>query len=802
MFNSYTQWAIQASKEYYEYLTDNQKGIAENKVKAIYKDGLNFELRLYYPLKNFEDTQIKIHNKIYTEAQIKPISYCEDTLTLTVKPININEFKNVKPSDVSVISDLRFLVKRIELWYKKYGDLIKLPSIKPNISLPKNENLILKPSEEQKNVIDTVLSNPFVYVWGAPGTGKTQFVLARCILAYIKENKRVIITAPTNQAVEQILYGVIPILKEAGVCLKRLLRLGVPSKDFSYKYPDICEDFRLAKEYDRISQKLLSLELEMQSNKKNIKLYPAYQNYINFEKSQNIWEEEYDNLLTELKNAFNEKYKLDSEYGVLRGEKILLNDKEERLNSQKELLEVQIKHIADKIEKYNKSFLKLILSSKCKKYIKLLQESMFSLNEIKSEIQEVKTFKILNEQKEKALVDKLNSSIQKISYIKNKISNISKYWDKLYKIIQNLTYHNLESKIKELNIVTKEGRELLFRKKDRYKHLEGITKQMLFEKQEYLNREYNECLEKKKILEKRTSNPINDCLVLATTVDTFLNRITPNEAFNINHIFLDEAGYCSIIKAAALLAYSCPVTFLGDHMQLPPICEMSDYEIKDNNKPCVSLWAQSALYAEDIFNKNIEKICENYLTHKSASFLSLKKCNLTYTYRFDNKLAKILADMVYIEKFCGNINHSTDIFFIDSGQRSKADKKRVRNSECQAICKYVKSHNDEDIGIITPYKAQKEAIAKELIDTKQRDNVLTVHGSQGREWDTVLISVVDTTDKWFTDSQRIESNGKCVINTAVSRAKRKLILVCDVAYWKTQNNQLIGKLLSIANEIK
>ena len=798
----YTQSAIKGSKEYYDYLTDNQKGLIENKVKAIYKNGLNFELKLYFALKNFEDAQIRIHNKIYTEAQIKPISYCEDTLTLTVKPLDIKEFENIKPNDVTVISDLRFLVKRIELWYTKYGDLIKLPSIKPNILLSEDISLALKPSQEQKNVIDAVLSNPFVYVWGAPGTGKTQFVLARCILAYINSNKRVIITAPTNQAVEQILYGVIPVLNEAGISLKCLLRLGVPSKEFSDKYPDICEDFRLAKEHEIISQKLLSLEWEIQKNKEYINLYPAYQNYIDFEKSQDIWEREHKRLLTELKSAFNENYKLESEYGVLRGEKILLNDKEENLNSQKEILQVKIKHYSDKAEKYNKGLRKLILSVKKQEYIKSLQESMYSLDEIKTKLKEIKDFKILYNQKEKVLADKLSISAQNILNIKNKISNVSKYWNKLYKITQNLTYHNLEMKIKELNIVTIEGRELLFRKKDKYKALEGITKQILFEKQEYLNREYAECIEKKKRLEKRTSNPINNCLVLAATVDTLLNRISPNNTFNINHIFLDEAGYCSIIKATALLAYNCPVTFLGDHMQLPPICEMSDDEIRDNNKPCVSLWAQSALYSEDIFEQNIEKICETYLTHKNATFLKLKKCNLTYTYRFDNKLAKILADTVYLEKFCGNINHSTDIFFIDSGKRSKADKKRVSNSECQAIYNYVKNHNNEDIGIITPYKAQKEAILKEFSQTKQRDNVLTVHGSQGREWNTVLISVVDTTDKWFTDSQRIESNGKCVINTAVSRAKRKLILVCDAEYWKTQNNQLIGKLLSIADEFK
>ena len=78
---------------------------------------------------------------------------------------------------------------------------------------------------------------------------------------------------------------------------------------------------------------------------------------------------------------------------------------------------------------------------------------------------------------------------------------------------------------------------------------------------------------------------------------------------------------------------------------------------------------------------------------------------------------------------------------------------------------------------------------------------MTVHGSQGREWDTVIFSVVDTTDMWFTNSLHPKSDGKKVINTAVSRAKKKLIIVCDAEYWKPMEKQLIGKLLSVAEEI-
>ena len=76
-----------------------------------------------------------------------------------------------------------------------------------------------------------------------------------------------------------------------------------------------------------------------------------------------------------------------------------------------------------------------------------------------------------------------------------------------------------------------------------------------------------------------------------------------------------------------------------------------------------------------------------------------------------------------------------------------------------------------------------------------------MHGSQGREWNTVILSVVDSTNKWFTNSLNHKSNGKKVINTAVSRAKNKLVIVCDVEHWKTQHKQLIGQLIEIGEEI-
>ena len=72
--------------------------------------------------------------------------------------------------------------------------------------------------------------------------------------------------------------------------------------------------------------------------------------------------------------------------------------------------------------------------------------------------------------------------------------------------------------------------------------------------------------------------------------------------------------------------------------------------------------------------------------------------------------------------------------------------------------------------------------------------ILTVHASQGQEFDTVFFSVVDTSDMYFTDSN--SSKGKKIVNTAISRAKKELILVCDRNFWCSRGDQLISQLIA------
>ena len=127
---------------------------------------------------------------------------------------------------------------------------------------------------------------------------------------------------------------------------------------------------------------------------------------------------------------------------------------------------------------------------------------------------------------------------------------------------------------------------------------------------------------------------------------------------------------------------------------------------------------------------------------------------------------------------------------------------RTNLGKCAAIQRFLSTHPNENLAILTPYRNQRALLAGTAKKCGYPQEVsLTVHRAQGREWDTVLFSVVDTDGKWFTTTLIPKSNGTQIINTAVSRAKKKLILVCDYEYWSRQPNELIGKLLQIARPI-
>ena len=173
------------------------------------------------------------------------------------------------------------------------------------------------------------------------------------------------------------------------------------------------------------------------------------------------------------------------------------------------------------------------------------------------------------------------------------------------------------------------------------------------------------------------------------------------------------------------------------------------------------------------------------------------------THRFGDNLARVLNQYVYQNGFSSaQTNGTTRIKFIHITNNVPPIAKRANFGEAKAIQDLVNSgrYDVDDLIILTPYKNQITEIGRLLPELRKEHKILTVHGSQGREWKTVILSVSDTHDMWFTNSKSKESKGLNLINTAVSRAKEELIIVCNHNYWINANGQLIQGLLQVASK--
>lgn len=787
--------AIDSSRAYYEYLAQNDKGIQEVDVFELeYLQGKDIVIKLRLSAKLFDTEAIFIknlrNNKKYDTVNIKIIEYDNDKNILLIKPSeNVKEdFVSISKTDIKVISDLKFLVQRVKTWYELNGSKLALPTKVSkhstdfqNIEFFKDKNF--QPSENQKQSLENIFTNPFSYVWGAPGTGKTQFVLSYAVLHYIKKGDKIAILAPTNNAIEQVLRGVIKMTDKAGIDRKQIIRLGTPSKKFAEVFPEVCEEKGVQRKIDEIDKQIQILDrmLNFQNQKKAI---DEFSNIV----------PEFD-MLTELSSKIKSEQKLVYETnGQHKKKDIEVKLLNENVINQTQQLNISIaktNSISHKIVKVfsskptNKENEIILLEAKIISSKRKLEYSKYELSEISKK-------RIAQEYSVK--------KIQELASIKIKnLINQTKDFSEVNAIISNLSTDNISKVKEEVNSIIAQKNEKLV--VDQHLFNEYKSNGLLDIKSE-LN---NYLALRAKLAASSTEERLNSVNVVACTLDGYIGRYAETK-LNVEHIFLDEAGYANIIKALTLFNHTTPISFLGDHKQLPPVCEINDSDIERDNKfHNMFLWAQSAIFLDALFSSS-KDICRNqYIQNTDFNPKNIKRTSLNSTYRFGNNLAKILAKHVYSKEFnSNNPEGETKILSVDA-KKTEGLKSRISKNEVSEISKIVttlKRNGNDDFVILTPYKKQIRLLNNYLPQERNELKILTVHGSQGREWDTVILSVVDTSDKWFVDTKIPISKGLNLVNTAVSRAKRNLIIVCDINYWAGQEGQLITELINLGQEIK
>lgn len=763
---SFRHVAIDSAQRYFQYLKDNDKGLAVTEVSSITKEGeeafLYLRGRISYV--GLETLKLRIYADEYESWEIHPVEYHSENSVLVLRPYKelFDYLPSGKCRDIVVISDLRFLVERVRDWYKNERPSISLPTERPDITLPSLSDMAGgTPTEEQYSAVCNVLSVPFSYVWGAPGTGKTRFVLANCVLAYLRREKQVLLTAPTNNALEQMLTGVLEVLRSCGIPDSRVYRFGIPSATFAAKYPDACEQRSVETRRAALTEKLKRLRHQY----KTAALYERIQSDLS--------------IMTALVGQLNE---ITTEFQSAKiSEQDITSARDAAEQAQKTLVDLE-----DTIQE-----LTIWLGSFPGKLSRFFRPRIYSE---KSSLLKKST-------------RNLGPATQACTFASQRLSNLEetaqaatqRYHARLMELRDHFFELFPNPPLPEFSIspdISIAAFPALFRVA--HGAINAVAEKLSppdCENTAEIREKFETTRKQLEKLDGGSEQRWANVKVWAMTIDRFiaLSETPPN--FSPAHVFMDEAAYCSLIKGYTLLSLNRPVTLLGDHAQLPPVCEISERVLNRGFCP-EFLWAQSAIHLDSAFQKSVVELYEDYRSSALPCFIDLQLNTLSVTHRFGPGLSRILSDFIYAHGLTSAKSEETSVRYIHAPS-SPVDTKRTNSAECKAIQILAKelSAKGIDFAVLTPYKKQVALLAKSMPSLSAAGRIMTVHAAQGREFHTVILSVVDTTDKFFVTSSN--PIGRAVLNTAISRVKSDFILVLDAEYWKTQKRELIGQLIQV-----
>ena len=246
-------------------------------------------------------------------------------------------------------------------------------------------------------------------------------------------------------------------------------------------------------------------------------------------------------------------------------------------------------------------------------------------------------------------------------------------------------------------------------------------------------------------------------VVLSTTYSA-KSCISKDMVFD--YVIMDEASQVDIKTGALALSCAMNAVIVGDDKQLPNVVSrdetqalnaiQSTYSVDDGYNAATHSFLQSCV---EVFKEApVTLLREHYRCHPKI----IEFCNQKF---YDGELVSMTIDkgedkvLQVVRTVKGN--HARGHF-----NQREID---VITQEVMPEYAYMGT-----VGIITPYRTQAEEINKAI----GSDIASTVHKYQGRECDTIIMSMVDNVPTEFSDDPNL-------LNVAISRAKTHLCIVTN-----------------------
>lgn len=270
----------------------------------------------------------------------------------------------------------------------------------------------------------------------------------------------------------------------------------------------------------------------------------------------------------------------------------------------------------------------------------------------------------------------------------------------------------------------------------------------------------------------------------------------PLEKELFDMVIIDEASQCDIASALPLIYRTKQLVVIGDPMQLRHITANKPNEEKQI-KEHLSLADKSYLRYTDW---SLWDYCNDFLSR--AEDLN-KTIMLNWHYRCHPDIIGYSNDLFYSKRLGCNLNIMTSadnelnpngIYWSEVRGIQKSEDVNINEIEAQKsvdIALWLASkYQDQSIGIVTPFRHQAERISS-LIPAAYSGIIIadTVHKYQGDEKDIMIYSLVVTANSPDTKIRWIDYSVPNLVNVAVSRAKKLLVVIGNSEYIERMSDE-------------
>lgn len=416
-------------------------------------------------------------------------------------------------------------------------------------------------------------------------------------------------------------------------------------------------------------------------------------------------------------------------------------DKQERLaqlNQELNRLKIERKYFNEYLNETNVTvdYTKYKRSMKSNKWMKLWQECQ-SISEVKKDINFFLKLKfffkygLYNFSIYSLEISQIITTFQAF-YYETRENEILKELDDITAYLNNTSNHLLDNLTND---------SMKFLKNYLANKYEKNTYRQLFTSEDFLKNPYD---------------ILNEYPVILST--TFSSRDSLNDNVVYDYVIMDESSQVDIATGALAMSCAKNMVIVGDTNQLPNVVDK-----------------HTEIRADVIFNQyNLSKgyrFTNSFLQSVLEVMPNVTQTMLREHYRCHPKIIEFCNQKFYR----GNLIIMTE----DHGEKDvlkviKTVKgNHSRNHFSQRQIDIIKNEiipnditNKKETGIISPYNNQVQSLKEQIDGIEQA----TVHKFQGKEKDTIIISTVEDEITDFVDDPYL-------LNVAVSRAKKKLILV-------------------------